>query len=446
MGIQKGVYMKREKLDIKYIEELKNGNVDAFNTIFEFYKDSVYYFSQSYVKNNADAEEVVQETFIQVLKNIHKLSNLHSFRAWLHKIAYHIAMDLYRGKANRHIQLDEEFNIEELLIQKEGPKEMLNNKEIVAVIEAEIKKMPPKLVRVAQLRYFDDYTTKEIADIIEVPEGTIKSRLNRIRKIIQPVLEGQGMKPSRHFSVAFAPIMAQVMASTIAGNTLGEEVKEPMKIAILQQAQDTWFENIHNEEYTTGIPTKWKATLALATGGVAGVIGVHNSLDTIEKEGISYVEEIHLPDKKVNHPFEVEVVMDHDVANEKIAVLHNNQKEEFVVDHEMVVFEAEENGEYVVVVNEVKNRIVVNNIIDVTPPEFHAVVEMEDGLIIESSDDNSGVNYQMSYVKYYDQRYAMNDQGFVKGAFNEGMLQINLYDYVGNHQEYKYNLEMKSNA
>lgn len=437
--------MKRKKLDVKYIERMKNGDMDAFNTVFEFYKDSIYYFSLSYVKNTADAEEIVQETFIQVLKNIHKLSKLQAFSSWIHKIAYHIAMDSYRRKGNKHIQLDEEYDIEELLIQKKGPREMLDNKEIVNIVETEIEKMPPKLLRVAQLRYFDDYTTKEIADLIEIPEGTVKSRLNRIRKIIQPVLEGHGVKPSRHFSVAFAPIMAQVMASTIAGHSLPDEAKVPMKDAILAQAQTEWQDNIGLEEETkVGLPAKWKAGIALATGGAASVIGIHSltSTDDSGGDGISHVEEIHIPERTVNHPFEVEVVMDHDVEEEEVHVVHNNKEEEFVVDHNTVVFEAEENGEYTIIVDDVKSVIRVTDVIDMEPPEFTGISHVENGIIIEAIDYISGIDYEMSYITYNDKTYYMDETGFVEGEFKEGIIHIYLYDQTGNNEKYTHNLQV----
>ena len=70
-----GKNREHKELDISYIERFQNGDIDAFNTIYGFYKNPIYYFGLKLMQNQADAEEVVQETFLSVYKNIQMLKS-----------------------------------------------------------------------------------------------------------------------------------------------------------------------------------------------------------------------------------------------------------------------------------------------------------------------------------------------------------------------------------
>ncbi|MDL2276805.1 RNA polymerase sigma factor [Breznakia sp. OttesenSCG-928-G09] len=416
--------MKRRQIDTKYIKQLKEGDESAFNKVFDFYKDSIYFFALSYVKNRADAEEVVQEVFIQVLKSIHTLKKLDSFGSWLHKIAYYMAISIQRSKGNQHIQLNEEYDIENMVVEKEGPDKMLSKNEMVERVREEIEKMPPKLTRIAQLRYFEDYSTREIAEIVDIPEGTVKSRLNKIRRMMKPILETNGISPSKYFSFALTPLIVEAMQLIMNKNSMPQDVGVGIKSHVLANAGSIWQELASNESVRQGLSNMTKAGLALATGG-AGLIGL-NVLN--EQQGM-HIEKVNIPTEISKYPIDVEIQVDKNINDEHVEVAHENENIHFDVENDRLIFEAKEDGDYTIQVDNDKMIIHVEND-GRKPPIFVEVEQTEGGIQLNVVKGERILNYDDSYIIYQGKQYSFDEHGFIEGEF-EGDIQIYIVEEDG---------------
>jgi len=175
----------------KLIEAVKNNENGAFEQLYdEFYK-LAYFFAYKLCRNEADAKDAVQETFIEVYRSIHTLKENSYFKAWLYKIVHSKCKKIFRK--NKHITID--FEDEPLInsIQEERleytPEQLTRFTSDKEVLDSLIAKLPPSQATIITLFYLEQFSVKEISDILEVPVGTVKSRLSYGRNCLKKALD-----------------------------------------------------------------------------------------------------------------------------------------------------------------------------------------------------------------------------------------------------------------
>lgn len=162
------------------IKEIKNGNKEIFGKLVEKYQDSLFTFIFYSVKDEGNAKDILQETFIKALKEIDKYKEEGKFKAWLWTIARNKVMDFYR-KGGKTVPLEEEIiKQEDETSQKALGQIELNH------IKSLIENLPPEQKEVILMRQYLSF--KEIASVLNCPLGTVLARLNRAIKKIQKSL------------------------------------------------------------------------------------------------------------------------------------------------------------------------------------------------------------------------------------------------------------------
>lgn len=152
------------------MKKAQKGNDKAFFKIFQQYEEDMYRMAFLYVKNENDALDVVQEVAYQAFKNIQTLKNPAYFKTWLIRITMNCAMNLV-GKNKKVIHLTPEQGT---LIpsEEEDVPLSLTLESLMNVLEENEKS-------IVYLRFYQQYTFKEIAEILDIPLGTSKSILYR---------------------------------------------------------------------------------------------------------------------------------------------------------------------------------------------------------------------------------------------------------------------------
>ncbi|MEO0292830.1 MAG: RNA polymerase sigma factor [candidate division WOR-3 bacterium] len=145
--------------------------------IFLDYNEYIYKYIYGMVQNRAEAEDLLQDTFIKVIKA--QNTDVKNWKNYLLTIARNTVYDHWRKKKNK-ISLD-------FLKLKERKKDI----ELRLDIEKGIRKLSPKLKEVLVLREINQLEYKEIAEILGIEKGTVKSRLNRAREELKNFLEGK---------------------------------------------------------------------------------------------------------------------------------------------------------------------------------------------------------------------------------------------------------------
>lgn len=171
--------------EVEIIKELKKGKLDNFEFIFNKYYKKVYYISLKILKDVYQAEELTQEVFIDVLKCIHNLKYDEYFGSWVVKITLNKANGKLRNLISEKTiisnnAIDERFSKTESYI----PEKYILKREINDVIQKEINSLDSKKKNVLILFYFYNLSLKEIANIEQVPVGTVKSRLFSAKKLL----------------------------------------------------------------------------------------------------------------------------------------------------------------------------------------------------------------------------------------------------------------------
>ncbi len=162
------------------VKEIKNGNKEIFGKLVEKYQDSLFTFIFYSVKDEGNAKDILQDTFIKALKEIDKYKEEGKFKAWLWIIARNKVMDFYR-KGGKTVPLEEEI----IKQDDETSKKALGEIELNH-IKSLIENLPPEQKEVILMRQYLSF--KEIASVLNCPLGTVLARLNRAIKKIQKSL------------------------------------------------------------------------------------------------------------------------------------------------------------------------------------------------------------------------------------------------------------------
>lgn len=139
--------------------------------------------------NEEEVEDILQDIFLKVYKNLNSFDSSLKFSSWIYRIAHNETVDKIRKNKNRtrDVSIDNE-DIKIILKSNENIEDNLVNKENVEKIKKIIMELPESYREVLILRYMEERSYEEIMDILKKPKGTIAALLNKGRKIIQEKL------------------------------------------------------------------------------------------------------------------------------------------------------------------------------------------------------------------------------------------------------------------
>jgi len=160
------------------IDAMKSGDKNSFDRFIERYHNELYYTALGIVRSEWDARDICQETFLKVFSSLDKLKDTSKIRQWMNKILINKCNDYFRH--NKRVTLSN-------YIEAKGFSEV-ENVEKIDLLKAMLSLKEETRV-VLTLRYFQDLSLKEIAAILDIPEGTVKSRisngLKKLRKLMK---------------------------------------------------------------------------------------------------------------------------------------------------------------------------------------------------------------------------------------------------------------------
>lgn len=162
----------------------RKGSQDAFREIVDRHHARLYEVVFRIVRNRADAEEVTQETFLRAYRNLDRFAFDSALYTWLYRIAVNAAVDLAkRRKRKAHLSLDHEEASLAAAIPAHGPTPSAGGEreEMVALVREGIDALPEPFRSILVMREYGDLSYEQLAETLEVPKGTVESRLFRAR-------------------------------------------------------------------------------------------------------------------------------------------------------------------------------------------------------------------------------------------------------------------------
>ena len=183
-------------MDIEIVEKVLKGDIDAFYEIIEKYEKMVYNLSYRIFNNTSDAEDMTQEAFMKIYKNLNKCQGKQSIKTWVYTITYNTCIDEVRKrKGKNNISLDMELEGEDsnysLDIPSDDitPENALIQKEGILEIEKAINSLSETNRALIFLRDVKGFSYNEISEILNLNIGTVKSRINRARNMLKNILK-----------------------------------------------------------------------------------------------------------------------------------------------------------------------------------------------------------------------------------------------------------------
>ena len=176
----------------------QEGREDAYRELIRRYERPVYSLIYRMVRDSETAEDLAQETFIKVLNHIDRYRPEFKFSSWLFKIANNITIDHLRRRQLDTISIEgspdavtgESRRATAVTVKSAGesPLEELESRELGASIEKAIARLRPEYRACIILRHVEDYSYDEIAEIVKLPLGTVKTYIHRARQELREYL------------------------------------------------------------------------------------------------------------------------------------------------------------------------------------------------------------------------------------------------------------------
>lgn len=182
--------------DDKLVKRAKKGDSRAFDLLVLKYQGRVAQLVSRYVNNAAEVEDVTQEAFIKAYRALPKFRGDSAFYTWLYRISANAAKNHLVALGRRpttDLALDdsESYEVPGRLKDNESPDEVIMGQQLETVISQSIDALPLELKAALTLREFEGLSYDEIAEVLECPIGTVRSRIFRAREAIDQKVASQ---------------------------------------------------------------------------------------------------------------------------------------------------------------------------------------------------------------------------------------------------------------
>lgn len=183
-----------EQLDQDLVLRVQQGDKSAYDLLVIKYQHKIIQLVNRYVKDASEAQDVAQEAFIKAYRALGNFRGESAFYTWLYRIAINTAKNYLVSRARRNsdyqvdIQDAEQIENAPQLQGIETPERLLFNQEIIETIKTAIENLPEEMRVAIMLREFEGMSYEEIAEAMDCPVGTVRSRIFRAREAIDSKL------------------------------------------------------------------------------------------------------------------------------------------------------------------------------------------------------------------------------------------------------------------
>jgi RNA polymerase sigma-70 factor, ECF subfamily len=187
-----------EASDDQLVERAQQGEYAAYEEIVRRYQDKAFRLAFSLMKNESDAQDVVQEAFLNMYRKLHTFKGQSKFGSWMYRVVTNAALMRLRKKKRRsEVPVDDEegelaeddYYVASVPEWRVRADEAVENRELRQKIIEAVDELPPKYQTVFLLKEVEGLPVKEIAEVLDMSVGGIKSRLHRARLHLRATLE-----------------------------------------------------------------------------------------------------------------------------------------------------------------------------------------------------------------------------------------------------------------
>src|SRR6266568_1645535 len=181
--------------DTELVHRIQRGDMDAFESLFFKYQGQIYRTALAITRDPGAAEEVLQDCFYKTYLNIMNITGDGSLSPWLHRVAVNLSCNAIKRRRVHLEPIDDVAEGHFTSHPHQSPEAQAERAELQGTMREAINALPLKHRLVITLHYLQDFSLPEIAYILDLPVGTVKSRLHHARKSLRTRLETQPRTP-----------------------------------------------------------------------------------------------------------------------------------------------------------------------------------------------------------------------------------------------------------
>lgn len=188
------------ELDAQLVQSCLRGDGSAWESLVKRHTRRVYNLCYRFTGNSAAAEDLSQEVFLRVYRTIESYQpEQGAFPTWLTSVARNLLVDHYRRSRRDRLtdsMDDASSQVETKQASGDSPEQLAHAAELSDQIQQALAKLSPELREAVILRDLQELEYREIQSVLQIPEGTVKSRINRGRIDLARILESMGVRPA----------------------------------------------------------------------------------------------------------------------------------------------------------------------------------------------------------------------------------------------------------
>jgi RNA polymerase sigma-70 factor (ECF subfamily) len=168
--------------DIDFIKRLKDGDESAYYRLIEKHKNMVMSVGFKILKDRGLAEDTAQETFITVFNKIHTFRGKSKLSTWIYRIAYNKALEVLRKERKGDVSYEDVDFLYEVADTSKDPEDLALSESFSREVRDKLSQLPDKYRIPLSLYYLSDKSYKDVAEIMDIPIGSVKTYLYRGKK------------------------------------------------------------------------------------------------------------------------------------------------------------------------------------------------------------------------------------------------------------------------
>ena len=405
---------KNDEFDFTYVVRLQNGDSLAFDYIFNFYKNQVYWMGLHFFSNEELAKDLVQSVFLEVYKNIEQLKEPSRFRVWLNKITYNRCLQMvrYNMKDTLHYtnDLGDEYCEEHVVDnKKDDALTTVQKQQAKEIIIHEIEKLTPEYRTICYLRLFEELSWPEISEVTKIPVGTVSSFMARMRPKLKKALEKKGFTSSSCLGLITIPNLTQYFKAFVNS-------KKPLSDADILSIKNH-VQNKSKSRFNNKLKWLTYCLIVISLGLPLAAIGIlkneNNLLDVFTQNDVAKIKSINYLKQPTNKSLNLDVnTTNNNYDDILINGIHTNK--------------IDANGKYEISLidngKEIDSQKIEVKNIDLDIPYAVSKIINKDTIIFTITDTDSGVNFNQ--ITFYKGNQKLESQLFKVN----NQVQINVKD------------------
>jgi RNA polymerase sigma-70 factor (ECF subfamily) len=208
--------------DEEVVARVRAGDTHFFEVLMRRYNQRLYRAVRAILQNDADAEDAVQQTYLNAYRHLAQFEGRAKFSTWLTRIAVYEALSRRRRARDKPIGSGDDEQVERAVSAAPDPERQTYAGELATLLESALAMLPHGYRSVFMLREIDGLNTAETAQQLRVSEGTVKTRLHRARDLLQRKLHNVTPAEAFRFGGSRCDTMVASVMSQLSGMTYAD--------------------------------------------------------------------------------------------------------------------------------------------------------------------------------------------------------------------------------